>query len=194
VGQSGLLFVNGLRIEGEIGLDEFQRGRGAGDDFSVKTGIATGMAGSGADLINHEDQGILIAVGANFNDLLGVSGSFAFVPDFRAGAGPVNSFTTFQSEFEGFLVHVGEHEGFLGGGIDGHGGDEAIGIEFRCEIGGFLDLGFVFAFGKGVGIWHDVGKLGFGTETSRICHERNFLSLGVLPFLQCEMGWLGFTR
>ena len=80
------------------------------------------MAGSGSDLIDVEDDGVLVTVGADFVDFLSVPRSGAFVPNFLAGTGVVNSFAEFEGHFEGFLIHVGEHEGIFGLGIDGHGG------------------------------------------------------------------------
>lgn len=140
-----LFRIDNFGIEGAAGLEEFEGGGGAGDELAVEAGIAAGVAGSGADLFNEEDEGVLIAIGADFDDFLGVSGSFAFVPNFRAGAGPVDCLAELEGEPEGFGVHEGKHEGLAGGGIEGDGGDQAVGIELRGEIGGFLDLRLVMA-------------------------------------------------
>ena len=63
-------------------LSEGEGGGGAGDDFGVEAGVPAGVAGSGADLLDEEDDGVLITVGADFDDFLDVAGGFPFVPNF----------------------------------------------------------------------------------------------------------------
>ena len=109
------------------------------------------MAGTSTDLIYQQNQGVLVTIRADFDDFLGVPRGFTFVPDLRARAGPVDRLAVFKGQFEGFRVHVSQHKRFSGGRIDGHGGDETVFIEFRGKIRGFLDLGFVSAFGKWIG-------------------------------------------
>ena len=143
---------------------EFEGGGGAGDDFAVEAGAAVGVAGAGAFLVNVEDDRVLVAVGADFADGLGVSGGGAFVPDFLAAPRVVNGLADFEGHAEGFGIHPGEHEGFLGLSIDGHGGEEAVGVELRDEGGGFVSF-FALWFGSkgdGVACAHDGGNLGWG--------------------------------
>ena len=100
------------------------------------------MAGSGAFLIDAEDERVLVAIGEDFDDFLDVAAFFAFVPEPLAAAAEVDGFAEGEGEAEGFLVHEGDHEDGAGDGVDGDGGDEAIGVEFRCEGGAGFDGGF----------------------------------------------------
>ena len=134
--------------------------------MAVEAGAAVGVAGTGSFLIDVENEGVLVAVGADFTDGLGVAGGGALVPEFLATAGVVNGLAEFEGAAEGFLVHPGEHEGFLGGGVDGDGGEEAVGVEFGAEDGGFVGFFAVrfWAEGDGVGCAHDGGRVGWGGE------------------------------
>jgi len=100
------------------------------------------VAGSGAFLIDAEDERVLVAIGEDFDDFLDVAAFFAFVPEPLAAAAEVDGFAEGEGEAEGFLVHEGDHEDGAGDGVDGDGGDEAIGVEFRCEGGAGFDGGF----------------------------------------------------
>jgi len=144
-----LFFVNGEGVKCEVSAGKFEGCGGTGDDFAIEAGVSAGVAGACADLAHNEDERVLIAIGADFDNFLDVARSFAFVPDFGAGAGPINGLTEFEGEFKRFGVHVGEHERFSGVGIHGHGGDKAVAVEFRCEVRGFLDLFFIDAVGEG---------------------------------------------
>lgn len=127
------------------------------------------MAGAGAFLVDVEDEGVLVAVGADFADGLGVAGGGAFVPNFLAAAGEIDGFADFEGLAEGFLIHPGQHEGFLGFGIDGDSGEEAVGVEFWAEGEGLV--GFFACWeggeGDGVGCAHG-GKSGMAAEECRV--------------------------
>ena len=127
------------------------------------------MAGAGTFLVHIEDEGVLVAVGADFADGLGVAGGGSFVPNFLAAAGEIDGFADFEGLAEGFLIHPGQHEGFLGFGIDGDSGEEAVGVEFWAEGEGLV---CVFAAweggeGDGVGCAHG-GKSGMAAEECRV--------------------------
>lgn len=64
------------------------------------------------------------------------------MPEFLAGAGVVDGLAEFAGHFERLGIHVGEHEGLAGFVINGHGGDEAVVIEFRGEIEGLVQFFF----------------------------------------------------
>lgn len=130
----------------EIGIDEVERI--GGGDFAVEAAVTSCVASTCADLIDVEDEGILVAVGADFANFLDVSGGGAFVPDFLAGAGPVDGFAFFESELEGSGVHVGEHERLARFGVDGESGDEAVLIEFGGEGEFFFDFLLGGAWGE----------------------------------------------
>ena len=108
------------------------------------------MAGAGTGLVDHQDEGVLIAVGADFDDLLGVTRGRALVPKFLARARPVDCFAQLEGAAQRLGVHVGEHERLTGGGIHCECGDESISIEFWRKTGAFLDIGFGATGRKGV--------------------------------------------
>src|SRR5690606_27564195 len=98
--------VNGGGIEGFIGLieGEFRAVFGQGNDVPVETGAAAGVTGSGPDLLDVDDQRVLIAIGADFDDFLDVAGGFSLVPQFLTRTGVVNGLADFESEAERFRV------------------------------------------------------------------------------------------
>ena len=104
-------------------------------DAAEEAGAVAGVAGTGAFLIDAEDERVLVAIGEDFDDFLDVAAFFAFVPEPLAAAAEVDGFAEGEGEAEGFLVHEGDHEDGAGDGVDGDGGDEAIGVEFRGEGG-----------------------------------------------------------
>ena len=68
--------VNFRRIERFPGADllQFSPSRAHfGGDFTIEARIAAGVAGAGADLFDHEDEGVLITVRAYFYDPLDVA-------------------------------------------------------------------------------------------------------------------------
>lgn len=77
-----LFLVNLGGVEGEVGLDELESGGGARGDGAVETGVTTGVAGTGADLVDEKDEGVLVAVGADFDDFLCMAGGFSLMPEF----------------------------------------------------------------------------------------------------------------
>jgi hypothetical protein len=102
-------------------------------------------------LIDIHEEDVLIAVGTNLLHFLGVPRSGALVPDFLPTTGIVDSFADLERLSEGFLIHPGEHEGFLGVGIEGEGGDEPIRVEFRAEGSSFVEGRLIFPGGKADG-------------------------------------------
>lgn len=70
---------------------------------------------SWAGRIDEDEQGIAIAVHADFADALDVTGGAAFVPQFLAAAAPEVGFAAFLGEAQGVGVHPGHHENVAGG-------------------------------------------------------------------------------
>lgn len=70
-----LFLVDFVGVEGFFVIDEVEVDWGLeGEaDGAVEAGAAAGVAGSGALLGDVEDEGVLIAVGADFVDDLGVA-------------------------------------------------------------------------------------------------------------------------
>jgi DNA polymerase-3 subunit delta' len=146
--QALLIAVNFLGFKGPLVLPEVEGAGVPWNDFSVEAGTPAGVAGTRSLLIDIHEENVLIAVGANFLHFLDMPRSGALVPDFLSTAGIVDGFADPESLFEGFLIHPGEHEGFLGGGIEGEGGDEPIRVEFRAEGCSFVDGRLIFPGGK----------------------------------------------
>src|ERR1035437_6659811 len=100
--------INRSRIERLAGTNPLEFGRavaGGRRDFAVKTRAAAGVAGTGADLLDQQNESVLIAVGANFDNPLGVAGSGTLVPEFLARARPVDSFANLQGAAQRFGIH-----------------------------------------------------------------------------------------
>jgi hypothetical protein len=97
-------------------------------------GVADGAYGFGFD-----QEGVVFAVFIDFFDFDKVALSFAFMPHFLAAAAEKPDIRPFQREFEGFFVHVAEHQDFVGVDVLDDGGDEA----FRIVVEVFL---FIFHF------------------------------------------------
>lgn len=114
-------------------------------DFTVEAAVSACVAGSGSDLFDIQDEGILVAVGADFVDFLDVAGGGSFVPDFLSAARKIDSFPELKGHFEGLSIHVGEHQGLFAGSVDCHGGDQPVGIKFGSQYGVFLERFFIFA-------------------------------------------------
>ncbi len=85
-------------------------------------------------LPNVNDDGVLIAVDGDVDDFLCVAGLFALDPEFltepRSNRWPL---ACDQGLVECGGIHEGDHEDFVGVGIDRDGGDQAVGIELEVE-------------------------------------------------------------
>lgn len=60
------------------------------------------------------------------------------MPELLPAAGEIDGLSNFEGFLQGFLIHPGQHEGFLGLGVDGDGRHEAIRVELWAEIGGLV--------------------------------------------------------
>ena len=107
------------------------------------------MAG-GAGLADFQEDGVLVAVDADLDDVLLVAGRVALAPEAFARARPVDGAAGVDGELKRFGIHPGEHEDFAGVGILRDGGDEAVSVEFRAQLDGFV-LG---GAGEGRGVGH----------------------------------------
>jgi hypothetical protein len=85
--------------------------------ISIEATSISSVAASGALLANFHYERILITVGQDFFDNLSVTRGRALVPDLLTAAGKVDGFAYFQRSAKRFLVHVGNHENFVGVGI-----------------------------------------------------------------------------
>ena len=96
-----LLSVNSFGIKGPFVIDE---GKVHGVVLreahrSVEAGSSTSVAGSGPLLGDVENDRVLIAIRADFVDLLSVPRGRSFVPDFLAGARVVDGFAFLDRHF-----------------------------------------------------------------------------------------------
>ena len=106
------------------------------------------MASSGTPLINKQDDGVLITVGADLKNPLGMSGGCALVPDLLPAAGVVDGFAEKESLPEGFLIHPGKHQGFAGLSIKGDGGNKSISTKLGTELIGLIHGGLALPGAK----------------------------------------------
>jgi len=88
------------------------------------------MAG-GAGRIDEQQQGIAVAVNADFADALDVAGCGPFVPQFPAAATPEVGLAGFLGEFEALGVHPGDHEELMGGSVLDNGRYQPSIIKFQ---------------------------------------------------------------
>lgn len=116
--------------------------------LAVKAGAALGVAATPAVLFDPQDEGVLVAIGQQFDDFLELAARGTFVPELLAAAAPIHGLSFFDGLAQGFRVHVGQHQGGTGLRVQSHGRDQAIGIEFRGKGQPFLEGVFGFAGGK----------------------------------------------
>jgi hypothetical protein len=117
--------------------------------ISVKAGSISGMAASRAVLPHFQDERILIAVGEDLLDRLGVARGRAFVPELLAAAGKIDCFSDFERLAERFLVHVGDHEDFVRVRILRDRDDETVLVELGGKGEAILDRFAIIAGSEG---------------------------------------------
>src|SRR5215470_8697665 len=81
--------------------------------------------------LGFNEHRIVIAIQADLDDLLEISGGRPLVPELPAAAAPEVSFPFLDREFERFLIHVCDGEHFTSTRILYHSGDQAVGSELR---------------------------------------------------------------
>lgn len=96
------------------------------------------MAG-GTSLFDDKFDRVLIAVGADFDDLLNVAGGLALAPERAARTRPVPRLACVYGLRERVLVHIGEHQEPPVCSVRCGSGDQPVSGEFRREAAGFLD-------------------------------------------------------
>lgn len=84
------LFSAWVGEEGEVG--SFAQG----GDFSEKTGIVSDVTSCRATGVHTDKDHILIAIGFQFHDALGVAGLLTFFPEFITRAAEIMGFTGFN--------------------------------------------------------------------------------------------------
>lgn len=104
--------------------------------------MRTGVAG-GSDLVDANQERVVVAVGADFFDVLEVAGCRAFIPEFVTRTGEKPSRVRVERFLIAFGVHIGKHEDVASRVFHDNRGDEAFGkIEchgriatpFSCKI------------------------------------------------------------
>jgi len=118
-----------------LGLQLVAEGHG-----TVEAGVVPGVAGSGAALVHQHDQGILVTVNQDLLHFLHVAAGRALVPDFLAAAGVVNGFPQLHGHAQGFRVHVGQHQRFMGNVVHGEGRNQAVLVKFGGEFRAFFHI------------------------------------------------------
>ncbi len=88
------------------------------------------MAGDAAHLLDGQQQHVAIAIGANAENFLEMSGLLALAPQAAARTRPVHGITAGQGFGQRLAVHVGEHHDppF---GVLGNRRDHPVGVPFE---------------------------------------------------------------
>ena len=91
----------------------------------VEAGLRAGVTG-GAVLVHADHQGVVVAVGGDVDDVLGVAGRLALAPEFLAGAAPEAGALFLDGDLQAFLVHIGQRQHLAAGPVHDDGGDEPL--------------------------------------------------------------------
>ena len=78
----------------------------------------------GAVLVHADHQGVVVAVGGDVDDVLGVAGCLALAPELLAGAAPEAGALLFDRDFQALPVHIGQRQHLAAGPVHDDGGDE----------------------------------------------------------------------
>lgn len=81
--------------------------------------------------MDSDQKRIGIAIYADLDHALHVSGGGALVPQLAAAARPEIGFTVLERELQRFLVHVRQHEDFVCLCILHDGRDQSVAVEFE---------------------------------------------------------------
>ena len=93
---------------------------------------------------NLEEEAILVAIDEDLFDFLEMTAFFALFPKLFAGAGKVDGEAGFNSQIEGFFVHISEHQDPAGFGILSDDGYKAVFVELRRELNASLENFFIY--------------------------------------------------
>jgi len=162
--------INGFRVESAVDAVEGQFRPAIiaeAHDIAVKTRAATGVTSARTDLFDVNDECVLIAIRADFDDFLDVPRGFSLVPKFLTGPRPVNRFADFQSPAQRFLIHISKHQRLLRDRIDRHCGNQSVGVEFWGKFRSFLDLRFSAPRGESVVAAHGGMVMGHRSLVNR---------------------------
>ena len=126
--------VGGVRAGGPVGARGGRAHCGPGEEAPVEATLRAGVAG-GTGLVYQREQGIGVAVVAEFPHLLDVAGGLPLVPETLAGAAPEPGVSAAESLLHRFPIHVGEHEHLAGGPLLHHARHQAVRVESDiCDL------------------------------------------------------------
>src|SRR6266508_5307618 len=120
--------INRLRIL-EHGLDRFPA---IILEPQKKAAFASGVARDASQLLDDHENGVVVAIEADFLDLLDVSGLLALAPQPVSRARPVMHLARLGGEVEGFAVHPGERQHLAAVAVLRDRRHEAVGLPFHC--------------------------------------------------------------
>ena len=127
------------------------------DDATIETRAPTRVTSPAIAAHIHFDQnGILIAINAHFDNALHLARCITLAPQALARAGPIMRNAGFKRETERLGIHISDHENFMALGIAGDADDQPIAIKLWRETGAFFDLSFGTAEGEGKRIGHAI--------------------------------------
>src|SRR3989344_5882339 len=97
---------------------------------AVEAALAAGMTGNVANLLDHQDDHVGVAVQAHLMQGLHMTGLFALAPQLAARARPVDGAVLGSRQFQCFAVHPGHHEDAPGLVVLGNRRHQAVGVPF----------------------------------------------------------------
>jgi hypothetical protein len=125
----GLFFVNRFGVK-RFFLNKIEGVNVA--DGTIKASVKADVASWAMGLATQQDH-ILIAIDAGFDDFLNVAGFFAFDPDFLAAARVKGGLPGRQRLVQSLAVHPPHHQHLTGLNILDNGGDQPLGVEPDVE-------------------------------------------------------------
>ena len=152
LGEEGLGVCPIREVHGALGIQVGEGDAVVHVDGAVVavTGLAVfvlGMADGASTGTDEVDEGVLLAVDAGLEDLEGLAGGLALLPEHVAGGGPEGQGAGLEGELHGLTVGVGDEDDLLGVDVlNGHGDDIVLVL---VNVGGDLgDLGEVEVEGE----------------------------------------------
>lgn len=97
------------------------------------------MAG-GTGLLDAIDHRVLVAVGEDLHDALGMTGGSTLVPKFGAGSRPIVSFLRLEGLTQSLLVGPGHHQDRARHMVLGNNGDQSGVVEPGPEVCRFFNI------------------------------------------------------
>ena len=115
-----------------------QAPRGHNRLVRVEAGAVAGVTGRSV-LVDHEEDGVAVAVEPHLTHLLDVSGRLALDPVVLAAAAPERAAAGGERAVQGLVVHPSDHQDVAAGGVLDNGGHEATGVALEARGHGRIE-------------------------------------------------------